>query len=141
MSDLKVHLFTQEGPDHLLYYRSDTIKLTALFTARRGRAFMYAISQREARNFEFEFLRPTSPLFGYFNALVEQYSKVLLPPPELREKITRGTEPDARWKMLEISHQHAEWERARREKEKKRHDDKEAERSESFMYHSYDGCL
>ena len=32
--------------------------------------------------------------------------------------------------MLEISRQHGEWECVKREKEKKRHDDKEAERSE-----------
>ena len=112
---------------------SDTIKLTALFTARRGRAFLHALAQREARNLEFEFLRPTSQLFGYFNALVEKYSKVLLPPPELREKFKRGTEPNARWNMLEISRQHAEWERAKREKERKRADDKEAERSEFLL--------
>ena len=58
----------------------DTIKLTALFTARRGRAFLYALAQCEARSIEFKLIRPASQLFGYFNALVEQYSEVLLPP-------------------------------------------------------------
>lgn len=62
---------------------------------------------REARSIEFKLIRPASQLFGYFNVLVEQYSKVLLPP-ELREKIKRGAEPDARWKVLEVSRQHAE---------------------------------
>ena len=32
--------------------------------------------------------------------------------------------------MLEISRQHAEWERLKQDKEKKKQDDKEAERSE-----------
>ena len=108
----------------------DVIKLTALFTARRGRSFLTTLAAREARNIEFEFLRPTSSLFGYFNSLVEQYSKVLLPSKETIVKLEKGSEEGARWKMLEISKQHAEWERLKREKEKKRQDDKEAERSE-----------
>ncbi|KAH8117529.1 Pre-mRNA splicing factor PRP21 like protein-domain-containing protein [Phellopilus nigrolimitatus] len=107
----------------------DIIKLTALTTARRGRSFLHTLAAREARNYEFEFLRPTHSLFGYFNTLVEQYSKVLLPSKEMLEKLRSGTEEGAKWKMLEISKQHAEWERLRREKEAKKHDDKEAERT------------
>ena len=107
----------------------DTIKLTALFTARRGRTFLQTLAQKEARNFEFEFLSPTHSLFGYFNSLVEQYSKVLFPPKETLRKLEKGSEDGARWKMLEVSKQHAEWERLKRDKEKKKEDDKEAERS------------
>ncbi|KAI5123285.1 hypothetical protein M0805_009306 [Coniferiporia weirii] len=106
----------------------DIIKSTALFTARRGRSFLQTLAAREARNYEFDFLRPTSPLFSVFNTLVEQYSKVLLPPKEMLERLQRGTEEGARWKMLGVSRQHAEWERVRREKEKKKQSDKEAER-------------
>ena len=51
-------------------------------------------------------------------------------PAEMLDKIKHGSEKDARWKMLEISRQHAEWERLKREREKKKHDDKEAEKSE-----------
>ena len=111
----------------------DVIKLTALFTARRGRSFLQTLAQKEARNVEFDFLRPTHSLFGYFNSLVEQYSKVLFPPKETLEKLQKGSEEGARWKMLEISRQHAEWEKLKREKEKKKRDDKEAERSELLI--------
>ncbi|EJD06005.1 uncharacterized protein FOMMEDRAFT_104418 [Fomitiporia mediterranea MF3/22] len=106
----------------------DIIKLAALFTARRGRSFLSKLAAREARNYEFEFLRPTHSMFSYFNSLVEQYSKVLLPSKEMLEKLKRGTEEGARWKMLEISKQHAEWERLKQEKEKRKQDDKAAER-------------
>lgn len=104
--------------------------MTALFTARRGRSFLSTLAARESRNYEFEFLRPTHSLFGYFNSLVEQYSKVLLPSKEMLKKVQKGTEAGSKWKMLEISKQHAEWERNKREKERKKHDDKEAEKSE-----------
>lgn len=106
----------------------DIIKLTALFTARRGRSFLTNLAAREARNIEFEFLRPTSSLFGYFNSLVEQYSKVLLPSKETITRLARDSEEGARWKILEVSRQHAEWEKIKKEKEKKRQDDKEAEK-------------
>ncbi|KAF7777486.1 hypothetical protein Agabi119p4_3558 [Agaricus bisporus var. burnettii] len=55
----------------------DIMKLTALFTARRGHTFLATLSAKEGRNYQFDFLRPTHSLFGYFNRLVEQYSKNL----------------------------------------------------------------
>jgi splicing factor 3A subunit 1 len=45
----------------------DIMKLTALFTARRGRNFLATLSAREGRNYQFDFLRPTHSLFPYFN--------------------------------------------------------------------------
>lgn len=106
----------------------DTIRLTALFTARRGRTFLATLSAREGRNYQFEFLRPTHTLFGYFNRLVEQYTKVLLPPKETLDRLSKLATPDGKWKILEETREYAEWERIRREREKKRQDDKEAER-------------
>ncbi|KZT11481.1 uncharacterized protein LAESUDRAFT_809403 [Laetiporus sulphureus 93-53] len=106
----------------------DIMKLTALFTARRGRAFLAALSQREGRNYQFDFLRPDHSLFGYFNRLVEQYSKVLLPSKEMLAQLKERTQEGARWKELEIARKRARWEQMKREREKKREDDKEAER-------------
>ena len=96
---------------------------------------MQTLAQKEARNYEFEFLSPTHSLFGYFNGLVEQYSKILFPPKETLQKLEKGSEDGARWKMLEVSRQHAEWERLKRDKEKKKEDDREAEKSKSFISH------
>uniref|UniRef100_A0A5K1K102 43kDa secreted glycoprotein (Immunodominant antigen Gp43) n=1 Tax=Ganoderma boninense TaxID=34458 RepID=A0A5K1K102_9APHY len=106
----------------------DTIKLTALFTARRGRPFLNALSAREGRNYQFDFLRPNHSLFGYFNRLVEQYSKVLLPSKDTLSQLKERTHDGARWKDLEVARKRARWEQVKREQDKKREDDKEAER-------------
>ncbi|KZV90420.1 hypothetical protein EXIGLDRAFT_720355 [Exidia glandulosa HHB12029] len=119
--------FILEVP-HISPVDLDTIKLTALFTARRGRTFLASLSVREGRNYQFEFLRPTHTLFGYFNRLVEQYTKVLLPPQETLDKLSKLATPDGKWKILEETREYAEWEKVKREREKKRQDDREAER-------------
>jgi splicing factor 3A subunit 1 len=104
------------------------MKLTALFTARRGRMFLASLSAREGRNYQFDFLRPTHSLFGYFNRLVEQYTKIIQPNKETLEQLKSQTQPNARWETLEIARRHAKWEKNKREKDKKRQDDQEAER-------------
>jgi splicing factor 3A subunit 1 len=53
--------------------------LTAQFAARNGRQFLTALAQREQRNYQFDFLKPNHSLYNYFNSLVSQYSKVLMP--------------------------------------------------------------
>lgn len=109
----------------------DIIKLTALFTARRGRAFLQSLSQREPRNYQFDFLKPTHSLFSHFNRLIEQYSKVLHPQKETLQELKERSQEGARWKDLEVARKRARWEQVKREKDKKREDDKEAERSKS----------
>ena len=109
------------------------MKLTALFTARRGRPFLASLSAREGRNYQFDFLRPTHSLFGYFNRLVDQYSKVLLPSKEMLAQLKERTADGARWKDLEVAKKRARWEQVKREQDKKREDDKEAERSEYLL--------
>ncbi|KII88956.1 hypothetical protein PLICRDRAFT_175203 [Plicaturopsis crispa FD-325 SS-3] len=106
----------------------DVMKLTALFTARRGRSFLASLSAREGRNYQFDFLRPTHSLFGYFNRLVEQYMKVLNPSKETLDSLRQRTQEGARWKTLEQARKHAKWEQAEREQDKKRQDDQEAEK-------------
>ncbi|PSR88911.1 hypothetical protein PHLCEN_2v5060 [Hermanssonia centrifuga] len=107
----------------------DIMKLTALFTARRGRAFLASLSAREGRNYQFDFLRPTHSLFSYFNRLVDQYSKVLHAPKETLEQLKERTEEGARWRDLELGKKRARWQHIKREKDKKREDDREAERT------------
>ncbi|CAE6520816.1 unnamed protein product [Rhizoctonia solani] len=107
----------------------DIIKLTALYTARRGRPFLNALMAREARNFQFDFLRPNHSLFSYFNNLVEQYTRVLRPPMETLSKIALHATPEGKWDMLAEARERATYERWRREREKKKEDDQEAERT------------
>ncbi|KAF8630071.1 hypothetical protein AX15_003128 [Amanita polypyramis BW_CC] len=106
----------------------DIMKLTALFTARRGRNFLATLSAREGRNYQFDFLRPTHSLFPYFNRLVEQYTKMLHPDKEMLEQLKERIQEGARWKTLEVAKRYAKWERNKREKDQKRRDDEEAER-------------
>ncbi|XP_014223741.1 splicing factor 3A subunit 1 [Trichogramma pretiosum] len=65
----------------------DTVKLTAQFVARNGRQFLTNLMNREQRNFQFDFLRPQHSLFQYFTKLLEQYTKVLIPPKDLIPKL------------------------------------------------------
>jgi len=45
---------------------SDVIKLTAQFVAKNGQRFLQGLTEREQRNPQFDFLKPTHGLFGYF---------------------------------------------------------------------------
>lgn len=107
----------------------DIMKLTALFTARRGTQFLASLSQKEGRNYQFDFLRPNSALFGLFNRMVEQYTLILMPPKETLDRVNEMTESEGKWKRLSEVRRHAKWERIQRERQKQREDDKEAERS------------
>jgi len=104
------------------------IQQTALSTACSRRNFLASLSAHEGHNPQFEFLRPTHSLFGYFNQLVEQYRKIINPTDELLKRLKKAIENDARWKTLEVARQHAKWEKNKREREQRRYDDQEAER-------------
>lgn len=109
--------------------KRDIMKLTALFTARRGRNFLATLSAKEGRNYQFDFLRPTHSLFGHFNRLVEQYNKVLYPSTDMLKQLKEQAQDSPRWELLEQARRHAKWQRYKREKDRKRKDDQEAERS------------
>lgn len=55
----------------------EVLKLTALHTARKGKSWSTTLSQREARNFQFDFLRPQHSLYNFFQRLVDQYTILL----------------------------------------------------------------
>ncbi|KAL5965803.1 Splicing factor 3A subunit 1 [Taenia solium] len=61
----------------------DIVKLTAQFVSRNGKQFLAQLMSREQRNYQFDFLRTQHNMFGYFTKLVEQYTKVLIPPRDL----------------------------------------------------------
>ncbi|XP_049870646.1 splicing factor 3A subunit 1 isoform X2 [Pectinophora gossypiella] len=87
----------------------DIVKLTAQFVARNGRQFLTDLMKKEERNHQFDFLRPQHSLFQYFTRLLEQYTKVLLPPKELVNKlgmeIKSGVLDQARSRAAWHSHQ------------------------------------
>ncbi|KAF4708306.1 splicing factor 3a, subunit 1, partial [Perkinsus olseni] len=45
------------------------------------------LAARESRNPQFDFVKPNHPLFGYFQALVDSYTRALLPPPDDLERL------------------------------------------------------
>jgi splicing factor 3A subunit 1 len=104
-----------------LTFCRDILRLTALFHARRGRSFLSSLSVREGRNYQFDFLRPTHSLYGYYNRMVESYMKVMQPPPGLIENIVKEVgDPETKWKTLEEGRNRSEWERGRRKREDER---------------------
>ena len=65
----------------------ELIKVTAEFVARnQNKQVLSKLTQMEARNPKFDFLKPTNPAFSYFTALVEQYSRVILPRSEALQR-------------------------------------------------------
>lgn len=81
--------FISTGRPHMAAVDHDILKFTALFTARLGRAFTSDLQARESGNYQFDFLRPSHSLFGYFNRLVEQYTKILMAPKETLDMLDR----------------------------------------------------
>ncbi|CAG9809329.1 unnamed protein product [Chironomus riparius] len=63
------------------------VKLTAQFVARNGKQFLTNLMNREQKNPEFDFLRPQHILFPYFARMIEQYTKILIPPKDVLKDI------------------------------------------------------
>lgn len=79
-------------PPSISSFDLDVVKLTAQFVARNGRQFLTNLMNREQRNYQFDFLRPQHSLFNYFTKLVEQYTKILIPPKNLLETLKKESE-------------------------------------------------
>ncbi|KAL3472634.1 Pre-mRNA splicing factor PRP21 like protein-domain-containing protein [Aspergillus californicus] len=114
----------------------EVVRLTALFVAKRGKSFMTSLSQREARNFQFDFLRPQHSLYQFFTRLVDQY-KVLLRPEGVDETTSekkRITELEQNVKnkfhILDRARQRAEWVKYQEQQKQKKEEDEENERIE-----------
>ncbi|XP_065216970.1 splicing factor 3A subunit 1 [Planococcus citri] len=87
----------------------DIVKLTAQFVARNGRNFLTTLMNKEQRNYQFDFLRPQHSLFQYFTKLLEQYTKVLIPPKDLTNKLREeSTHPQV---VLDQVKYRADWQR------------------------------
>ncbi|GAA5888121.1 hypothetical protein JCM5296_005441 [Sporobolomyces johnsonii] len=130
--------FLVDDPPRINAVDLDILRLTALFTARSGRRFTSELAARESRNYQFDFLRPSHSLFGYFNRLVEQYTKILMPSKELLGRIERraGGPPDSnadrlvsgRREVLKDARERVEWEKWESTRRKEQEDKAEAER-------------
>lgn len=113
-------------PPSISAYELDVVKLTAQFVARNGRQFLTTVMQREQRNYLFDFLRPQHSLFNYFTKLVEQYTKILIPPKNLKEKL--AVESQGYKKILNDVNYRVEWMKFQDREKKKEEDAAERER-------------
>ncbi|KAM0750422.1 hypothetical protein T439DRAFT_289553 [Meredithblackwellia eburnea MCA 4105] len=131
--------FLVDNPPAINAVDLDILRLTALFTARSGRRFASDLASRESRNYQFDFLRPSHSLFGYFNRLTEQYTKMLIPSKEAMANLERRSggppsdRPDerrrhGRQEVLKDAHVRVEWEKWEQSKQQEIEDREEAER-------------
>lgn len=118
----------------------EVVKLTALHTARKGKSWMTALSQREARNFQFDFLRPQHSLYNFFQRLVDQYSLLLQTGPEgqkaeqLRIQALQANIQD-RFRVLSLAKKRAEYTKYQETQRQKK---EEAEEAEKIAYAQID---
>ncbi|CAD6190228.1 unnamed protein product [Caenorhabditis auriculariae] len=96
-------------PSTINSYELDLIRMTALFVARNGRQFLTQLMTREARNYQFDFLKPAHASFTYFTKLVEQYTKVVVPPNNIVKQLQE--EATNRKKLVEDIKYRVAWEK------------------------------
>ncbi|KAK4989484.1 SF3a splicing factor complex subunit [Elasticomyces elasticus] len=93
----------------------DVVQHTALFVAKNGKSWMTQLSQREAGNYQFDFLRPQHSLYQYFSRLVDQYTSLLVGDTEQDGKLQKRRIAELernikhRFHILERAKQRAAW--------------------------------
>ncbi|KAG7480632.1 hypothetical protein MATL_G00058290 [Megalops atlanticus] len=113
-------------PPSISAFDLDVVKLTAQFVARNGRQFLTQLMQKEQRNYQFDFLRPQHSLFNYFTKLVEQYTKILIPPKGLLQKLKKEAENPR--EVLDQVRYRVEWAKFQERERKKEEEEREKER-------------
>lgn len=114
----------------------EVVRLTALFVAKNGRTFMTTLSQKETRNYQFDFLRPQHSLYQFFSRLVDQYTTLLLSTgiDSLKSQKRRVQELEAysadRFNILGRAKQRAEWVKYQEEQKQKKEEEAEKEKLE-----------
>ena len=114
----------------------EVVRLTALFVAKNGRPFMTSLSQRETRNFQFDFLRPNHSLYQFFTRLVDQYTELLRygamdgEAGKAEKERIRELERNAksRFNVLGRAKQRAEWSKFQEQQKQKKEEEEEKEK-------------
>ncbi|KAL3654896.1 hypothetical protein CASFOL_000682 [Castilleja foliolosa] len=128
--------FTVRLPEGITGEELDIIKLTAQFVARNGKSFLTGLTSRESTNPQFHFLRPTHSMFMFFTSLADAYSKVLMPPKGLTDKL-RNSVADLTTVLERCLHR-LEWERSQEQARQKAEDEVEQERLQMAMIDWHD---
>ena len=114
----------------------DVVRLTALFVAKNGRSFMTTLSQKETRNYQFDFLRPQHSLYQFFSRLVDQYTLLLQSASADAERAEKARKLDLehnandRFNILGRAKQRAEWVKFQEEQKQKKEEEAEKEKLE-----------
>lgn len=129
--------YTVRLPEGITGEELDIIKLTAQFVARNGKSFLTGLTSREINNPQFHFLKPTHSMFMFFTALADAYSKVLMPPKGLTEKLRKSVADMTT--VLERCLHRLEWERSQEQARQKAEDEIEQERIQmaSIDWHDF----
>ncbi|KMU84487.1 splicing factor 3a [Coccidioides immitis H538.4] len=112
----------------------EVVKLTALFVAKRGKSFMTALSQRETRNYQFDFLRPQHSLYQFFTRLVDQYAELFQINGADAAKAEKERIADLeknvknKYHILDRAKQRAEWVKYQEQQKQKKEEEEEQER-------------
>merc|ERR1719161_3435042 len=114
----------------------DIIKLTAQFVARNGQKFLIGLTQRESRNPQFDFLKPTHALFGYFTSLVDAYTKCLMPNKEEVQKLKACAA--SRAELLEKAMSRFAWEEQEEAIARSKEEEEQQEREQMGMIDWHD---
>ena len=111
----------------------DVVRLTALHVARKGKSWLTTLAQREATNYQFDFLRPQHSLYQYFTKLVDQYTLLLQTGPEGQKaeqkrimELTRNVQD--RFHFLDRAKRRSEWVKYQEAQKQKKEEEEEAER-------------
>ncbi|XP_064981452.1 probable splicing factor 3A subunit 1 [Musa acuminata AAA Group] len=128
--------YTVRLPEGITGEELDIIKLTAQFVARNGKNFLTNLTSREMSNPQFHFLKPTHSMFTFFTTLTDAYSRVLMPPTGLTEKLRKGTSDLTT--VLERCLHRLEWEQSQEQARQKAEDEIEQERMQMAMIDWHD---
>lgn len=113
----------------------EVIKLSAQFVARNGKHFYLGLLNREQRNPQFDFLKPQHYLHRFFNTLVDAYTKVLMPPHDLNNKLDALLE---KYKVYDKMLDRVEWEKHQQKlKEAENEEEKEREERALIDWHDF----
>ncbi|XAR54349.1 hypothetical protein NMG60_11029431 [Bertholletia excelsa] len=132
----EVEQYTVRLPEGITGEELDIIKLTAQFVARNGKSFLTGLTSREINNPQFHFLKPTHSMFMFFTSLADAYSKVLMPPKGLTDKLKRSVTDMTT--VLERCLHRLEWERSQEQARQKAEDEIEQERLQMAMIDWHD---
>ncbi|GMQ00167.1 hypothetical protein CsSME_00047371 [Camellia sinensis var. sinensis] len=128
--------YTVRLPEGITGEELDIIKLTAQFVARNGKSFLTGLTSREINNPQFHFLKPTHSMFMLFTSLADAYSKVLMPPKGLTDKLKKSVTDMTT--VLERCLHRLEWERSQEQARQKAEDEIEQERVQMAMIDWHD---